>query len=125
MGTLIVICLGMVSGLICNKILNLKSGFGIWQDIFLGATGATVASIIVVYGYFLNIFSKQAILGFNFYNIIVDTTGAIVFICTAWCYKKIIETNFLTKTQTTIKSLKTYFKYLKYRKGFLWLQTTT
>lgn len=82
----IVIIIGAMVGFMASKVRG--SGFGLWWDVYLGVAGSTLASSIMIYGYFMNILPKQNVIGMNLYSIAIDITGAVVLIYIAWFYNK-------------------------------------
>jgi len=80
----IVIFYGALVGLIAFKVRG--SGFGLWWDIYLGVAGSAFASLMMISGYFLNVFAARDVMGMNLYSITVDITGALALIYAARFY---------------------------------------
>jgi uncharacterized membrane protein YeaQ/YmgE (transglycosylase-associated protein family) len=83
----IVIICGAVVGFTASKLQG--SGFGLWWDIYLGIAGATAASLIMIYAYFMNFFATRDVVGMNLFSIVVDIAGAMMLIYAAQFYHRI------------------------------------
>jgi len=79
-----IIFYGAAVGFIASKVRG--SGFGLWWDIYLGVAGSIFASLLMICGYFMNVFAGREVMGINLYCITVTVTGALALIYAARFY---------------------------------------
>lgn len=83
---LLIILYGAIAGFMASKYY--ATGFGKWWDIYTGATGAVMASSVLLFGYFADVLPKRGVIGLNFYTIVVGFSGAIVLLLLSRFYNK-------------------------------------
>ena len=83
----LVIIFGGVVGLACFAIKG--SGYGLWWDISLGASGSVFGSVIMTTTYLVSYSNKADIIGLNWYSMTIGAIGALMAIYIGWSYNKI------------------------------------
>lgn len=89
----LMIIAGLLLGLMAFSFKGLRSGFGLWWDMFLGAVGFTVANSILTMGYVLNIYLKRNVVGMNLDSLAVGIAGAMVVLYLGRLYNKAFSLN--------------------------------